>query len=273
MPGNVTSDLEIVALNAELQALDAMAREGITHVPPASFVADFVRLQRAMLGWKQETLASFSAVSLSTVERIERGRPVSAESLGHVAVALGQDRGAFTEPRVPLTREEGYRRFAEAAKPFIEDTAVPVRPLRGQRQVAVLASCEVFLVDAGRLGEAHDDDVAELREWLDLTSFLLRAEEEGSIIDLGQREPTARRRLYDDVLGCVRGIERRGQAVALAGTYEADAGTGDDWKVRVALVAFFPRSSDPGAVRRRTLFASSRVDMAAVWRAFREVAD
>ena len=61
--------------------MDRLAREGVPVVPTSVTVAFFVRLQRGMMGWKQETLADFARVSLSTIERIERGEGVSAESL------------------------------------------------------------------------------------------------------------------------------------------------------------------------------------------------
>jgi hypothetical protein len=122
-------------------------------------------------------------------------------------------------------------------------------------------------VDAARLGEGYEEDAADLCEWLDLAAFLLASEEPGSIVDLGQREPVRRRQLYADVLRCARDIERRGQAVALAGTYAAETGRPDLPRMDVALVVFFPRLSDPGAVKRRTLFAPARIDVAELWRA------
>lgn len=256
---------------AELRELERMAHEGVPHVPSPATVAAFVRLQRTQLGWKQEALASFARVSPSTVERVERGEPVSAGSLDRIAAALGHEAGAFTEPRVPLTAEASLARLEEAAKPFEDRVPVAVRPLRGHRQVAALARTHLYIVDAARLAEDHEEDVANLREWLDLAAFLLEAEEPDSIIDLGRCEPTRRRRLYEDVLRCAQDIERRGRAVALAGTYTAETGRADPPRLDVALVAFFPKASDPGAAKRRTLFAPARVDLAeAAWPAMGE---
>ena len=104
--------IEIPAeLIRQMDELEQLARAGVPHVPSRGSVAAFMRFQRGMLGWKKGTLASFAGVSLSTVERIERGEPVSAECLDKVASALGQP-AAFTEPRVPLTAEE-YREKIE----------------------------------------------------------------------------------------------------------------------------------------------------------------
>lgn len=97
---------------------ERLAREGIVRVLPSDTIASFVRVQRAMLGWKQGTLASFAGVSLFTVERIEHGEPVSVGSLDRVATALKQPPGAFTASRVPVTAEEAMRRLEASAEPF-----------------------------------------------------------------------------------------------------------------------------------------------------------
>lgn len=55
--------------------MDRLARDGIVGLPVPATIAFFVRLQRGMMGWKKETLAGFARVSLSTIERIERGEP------------------------------------------------------------------------------------------------------------------------------------------------------------------------------------------------------
>ena len=88
-------------------------------------------------------------------------------------------------------------------------------------------------------------------------------------MEAGREEPVKRRKLYDDVLAHVREIERRGHAVALAGTYQAETGLAALPVADVALVALFPRLSDPGAIKRRTLFAPARADLAAIRQEFR----
>ena len=50
-------------------------------VPPIEAVAFLVRSARRLRQWKKETLADFARVSLSTVERVERGEKISAENL------------------------------------------------------------------------------------------------------------------------------------------------------------------------------------------------
>ncbi len=57
-----------------------------------------------------------------------------------------------------------------------------------------------------------------------------------------------RRKLYDDVLTCVRNIERQGCAVALAGTYQIETGNMAIPEATAALLGFFPKLTDPAAI-------------------------
>lgn len=143
-----------------------------------------------------------------------------------------------------------------------------VRPLRGHHQVAALARTHLNLIDVGRLGDTHDNDVATLREWLDLVSFVLVSEDEDSILRTDRGVSAAWRKLYDDVLGSVRELECRARAVALAGIYKAATGLAMMPMADVALVAFFPKLSDPGAVKRRVLFVPARMNLAIAWPQF-----
>lgn len=43
-------------------------------VPPIELVAFIVRLERYLRQWKVSTLADFAGISISTVERVERGK-------------------------------------------------------------------------------------------------------------------------------------------------------------------------------------------------------
>lgn len=249
----------------ELADLERLAREGVAAKPPSNFIAEFVQLQRAMLGWKQDALASFAGVSLSTVQRIERGEPVSAASLDSVAVALGQWQGAFSEPRVPLRGDQLKQQISKSISIFKDRIWVSVQPLRTQPQIAALARTHVYLVDGGRLGDAYDDDVAAFQENLDFLAYVLETEEEKSS---RRKEPLKRRELYIAVLDQVRKIEQRAGAVALAGTYKAETNAQIMPTADVALIGFFPKSSDPGAIKRRALLAPAKIDLVDAWSRF-----
>jgi transcriptional regulator with XRE-family HTH domain len=238
--------------------MEAMATAGISASPPPEFLAEFVKLQRGMRQWKQETLASFAGVSLTTIERIERAEIVSKDSLDCVGVALGYKVGDFTEPRVPLRQDEFAQKLEENLALFAGRVQVPVRPLRTQPQAAALARCQCYLVDGFQLGETCRDDIENLREWLGFTAFIL-GQEDGS--SSNREQPVRRRELYANILKAARSIELQACAVALSGTYSAQTNLAFMPTVEVALIAFFPRSTDPGAVKRKVLFAPETIDL------------
>lgn len=250
---------------AELARMQDMARAGIPYVPPPAFLAEFVKLQRGLRQWKQETLASFAGLSLTTVERIERAETVSKESLDRVAVALGYKAGDFTEARVPLSQEQFEQKLEDSLSPFAGRVQVLVRPLRTQPQAAALARCHCCLVDGSQLGEVYRSDIDNLREWLDLTAFILGQDEKFSF---GREEPVRRRALYADILKTAQDIERRAYAVALCGAYVAKTNVAFMPTAEIALIAFFPKSTDPGAVKRKVLLAPESIDLQAAWQTF-----
>src|SRR5690349_12295257 len=104
-------------------------------VPPIELVAFTVKVRRNFLGMKQSVLAEYAGVSLSTVERIERGEKVATESLDRIAIALGYDAGYFTTPRAPKTRSEVKNDLAEEAAHLIP---VEVAPITKQSQIRFL---------------------------------------------------------------------------------------------------------------------------------------
>ncbi len=81
----------------------------VATAPPVELVAMMVRWGRHLKQWKATTLADFSRVSLSTVERIERGDKVSDEALDRVAQSLGYEGRAFTNPAPTNRAREGCR--------------------------------------------------------------------------------------------------------------------------------------------------------------------
>jgi len=259
-------------LAQQLAETEALAKEGRPQKPSLDSVAFYVRTQRGFWGWKQEALASMAGVSLSTIERVERGEPVSEENLDRIAVALRQPPGTLTTPRVPLTAEQTLRKLTENAEPFCDRVWIPVRPVTGQRQVVELANSHFYLADASRLYEQSEDDaqndVSAFMEYLDLVSFILETEERESIAKVHRLKPVKRRQLYNEVLACARETERRANAVILAGTYEAETDSRLIPKARVSVIGFFPKSVDPAAIKRRSLAAPARVSINEAWKSF-----
>jgi transcriptional regulator with XRE-family HTH domain len=239
--------------------------------PSPEVVAFFVRLTRSLAGWKKATLASVANVSLSTVERVERGDAVSTESLDKLAVALRQPPGAFTEPRIKLSDAEAAAALAEKWAWIGEMVPVAVSPLRKQAQLRELSNTVVGIVDHD-LGDGAQDDITDLREWIGLVSFV-RAEHEGLIGGDFRREANLRR-LYGDVLTFVRDLERRQRCVCLVGAYKPETRARDFQDVSVGIISVKSKVQDPAAANRTILFAPAKINLAdALARAFDGEAD
>lgn len=140
------------SLYERLQALP-LPVPGVPEIPPVELIAFNVATRRRLYGWKQNTLADLAGVSLSTVERIERGEKVLPDALEKIGAALGWEPGYYTRPRAPLSD-------AAMAAPQHADTAiVQVKPLVSQPQLRALAACDT-LAFAPMAGVDADDDLA-----------------------------------------------------------------------------------------------------------------
>jgi transcriptional regulator with XRE-family HTH domain len=202
-----------------------------------------VRCARGLRQWKRSTLADFACVSVSTIERVERGEKVSDEALDRIAQELGYEPGRFTALRYRLGTEQATARLGET---FGEMEAVAVAPMNTHRQVREAANCDALLMHRP---DVYDADLANLAEWLDLASFIA---EFGRV---SASEP-GKRDFYNDILGCIREIEKRGLMV-LSGVMNAPQEGIPDWKV--AVISVTPKLSDPGALKRRHVFVDRRL--------------
>jgi transcriptional regulator with XRE-family HTH domain len=221
---------------------------GVPAAPPPELVAFVVRWNRSLRQWKQSTLASFAGVSLSTIERVERGERVSDEALDKIAQGLGYEPGYFTAPRLPITPEKAT---AEMVDTFGHLEPVAVRPMNTRRAIREAAQCQAILIHRPDVPETHDAELEILQEWLALASFILSAPEERL-----HRSERGRRKLYNDILLCIRDLERKGLSV-LSGVMMAPLEQIPDWKV--AIISVTPKFSDPGAVKRRHVLVDQRL--------------
>jgi transcriptional regulator with XRE-family HTH domain len=215
-------------------------------VPSPAIVGFFVRWVRGLHQWKKATLASFAGVSLSTIERVERGEKVSDENLDRIATALGYGAGYFTTPRIAIPMEDAVNNVVEMLERL---RPVPVSPMRSQRKIREAAQCESFIAHHPGLSDELKSQVADLIEWLDLASFIINSPEEGG-------EPKlSRRKLYRDILACVRGLESQG-LVVLSGVLTHEKGDFAGWKT--AIISVTQRRSDPAAEKREHVFVDAR---------------
>ncbi|ODT63069.1 MAG: hypothetical protein ABS77_05090 [Phenylobacterium sp. SCN 69-14] len=241
-------------MTENIDAIQAPSPEGL---------ADFVKLSRGLAGWKQNALAYKAGVSLSTIQRVERGEAVGPEALERIGRALGQEPGAMTRPRRTLTEAEAVASLVEKYRWLEDVTPVAVAPLRTHRQLRVLSACAFLIVDSN-LPEEAEPQIDGLKEWLDLYSFV-RAEASGLLRGTSGRDLKLRR-LGDDVLEAVRALERDQHAACLVGTYRPEHKV--DWlkDADIGLVAIRSRTEDPAAARRRTMLAPKTIDMDEVMR-------
>lgn len=212
--------------------------------PPAPLIAFFVIMGRKARALKQSALADLAGVSLSTLERIERGKTVSAEALEKVTAELGMPADYFTAPRLPRTQKEMAEDFRrEPANPVL----INVAPLRNQAQLRALTACETLLM------VPSDDEVATLEamrglaEWIDFLCFVLNKHK----IFKDLKPSRDRRAVYQSVLDHVAALQARG-FVVLAGvtTRSRPNGGGDE---SVAFFSITTKAIDPSGLARRSI--------------------
>lgn len=218
---------------------------GAQYLPPPALVALFVKGVRDFKCLKKSALASLAGVSLSTVERIERGEYVSPDSLDMVSVALGLPFGAFTDPRTaeaPLT----------AAKELTADlkfaAMVKVAPLKSQAHLRALARGASFAV----LSYEDTDDLAKEAEGL-MEEF-----EKFSAAIQGRRKPAdgRRREAYGELIDHADGMAARGLVVV--GGLLNPISEASRAKDPIAVFAITRRANDPAGYKRRVLIVDSR---------------
>lgn len=228
----------------------------MTFVLDGAAIANFVKLQRLFFRWKQQTLASEARVSLATVQRVERGVQVRPAQLRKLAVALRQPEDEFLRPRMRPTPDETTTNFVEMFAWTEGRVPVAVAPFRSEPQLKAILATHSLLFQSD-LGPGADDDLAELREWLDLAAFV-QAERLGLIGHKPERNFRVRP-LWRDVLACVERIERTHTSVILTGTYNAEPTHGGE-PIAIALLAVRSRRANPAAGTIPTLWADAQVD-------------
>jgi transcriptional regulator with XRE-family HTH domain len=225
----------------------AAARPEHSVPPPVELVGFVVRWERSLRNWKASTLAGFAGVSLSTLERVERGEKVSDALLDKIAQGLGYAAGHFTRPRLPKSCEDALADFTDT---YGHLEIVPVSPMGTQRAIRELARTYAVLFHRPGVPDTYNGEIANLRDWLDVSNSILQNAEEESSPGRGRRD------LYNDIIGCVRDLERRGLTL-LSGVMHAPQKGFLDWKV--GIVSATLKSTDPGAAKRKQILVDRRV--------------
>jgi transcriptional regulator with XRE-family HTH domain len=226
----------------------------------------YIRFQREQLHWKQATLSGMAGVSLSTIERVERGEPVRASSLEKIAVALELESDAFTRPRHELSEEEMVGHMTRCLAIFKDKIPACVAPFRTETQLRALAATHFAVLDTDVDDEKAHDDLAGLREWIDLTAFM-KGQQNGDFKARPDRGYRARQ-LYRDVFEHVEVIERRHNAVCLVGTYEAACEDPDYGSVPIGLLTLRSKARNPAAALLDQVWVEKTMSLRAAWQRF-----
>lgn len=222
----------------------------------AAAIANFVKVQRLFYGWKQDMLASMAEVSLSTVQRVERGKRVRPAQLRKLAAALGQPEDELLRERVRPTPESAAANLVAMFDWTDDRVPVVVAPFRSEPQLRAILTTHSLLFTSDLEPDAAAD-LAELREWLDLAAFV-EAERHGVIGPKPGRGFRVRT-LWRDLLACAARLEQTHRAVVLTGSYEA-VPTQEGEPILIALLAVRCRQRNPAAATIRTLWADAKVD-------------
>ncbi len=231
-------------------------------VPDPKGLGAYVRLQREMLHWKQATLAAMAGVSVTTIERVERGETVRPASLGKIAVAFEMAPDAFTRPRALLSEEEAVASLTKSLDFLNHKKPVTVAPFRTEVQLRALATTHFVVLDTDLAEEAHSD-LAGFREWIDLAAFM-RPDPSGLFWHKPDREYRVRR-LYGDVFKHVDEMERRHNAVCLVGTYDVDCEDPTYGLVPIGLLCLRSKRRNPAIALLDQVWVDKRMSLRRAW--------
>jgi len=197
--------------------------------PNPGEIAMIVRMFRQARGIKQAALAAAAGVVGRTMERLEAGNAVSAETYRRVAVELGLDGGAFTDERYISSPEEAIERV-ERRLDEIERThvRVPVTRAADPRQILELLTPAALMFDDSEIKAEHLEVSVELKQqlldWRDIASDL---DEPGKL------------NAAKETLDAIRRLETLGYVVKVGITESYPAFGGSTWTM--ALTKVFPQ--------------------------------
>jgi transcriptional regulator with XRE-family HTH domain len=196
--------------------------------PKPDEIAMMVKLFRKARGIKQASLAASAGVVERTLERLEAGKSVGAETYRRVATALGLEGSAFTAERYISTVEEAIERVVRQSKELERShTRIPVARVADPRQILQLFGNHALLFDDSKIKVEHLEPTAEAKQlivdWGDIASEL---DEPGKL------------KAAKEVLETLQRIEALGYVVKIGAVESHQAPGRAGW--RVGLVVVFP---------------------------------
>jgi transcriptional regulator with XRE-family HTH domain len=138
--------------------------------PPLELVGFVVRWERSLRNWKASALAGFAGVSLSTLERVERGEKVSDALLDKIAQGRGW---AFHETAPTQEPPRAAKTLADFADTYGQLEIVPVAPMGTQRAIRKLAPTCAVIFHCPGVPDTYNADLANLRDWLDWANSIV----------------------------------------------------------------------------------------------------
>ncbi|HEY4943588.1 MAG TPA: helix-turn-helix transcriptional regulator [Rhizomicrobium sp.] len=199
-----------------LEAIENAASAKIKMLLPALIVGELVRTARVRRNLKQSALSSLTGVSLSTIQRIERGQGIGSPSLQRVELALELQPGHFTDPQVPPSFVAMKRELDSRATDM---TDVHFKRIEKQTQVATLLDCDMQFVWREKLDAESESDLERLKRWLEMATQIISTERSNRQSFLS-KVLLKKRRFYSFFLDEVRKVERSRKITVLAGIYE-----------------------------------------------------
>jgi transcriptional regulator with XRE-family HTH domain len=196
-------------------------------------VGMIVRLYRHTHEMKRAALAAQAHVSDKTLERLESGVPVRADSYRRVAAALGLEEDTFVKDEyIPTPDEYLEKQEREQANFHNSHTKVSVAPLTDPRQLLAMFGSHSSIADDHKVAVEDLELVASFKEnfrdWSDIASELAE---------------TARLEAAKSLLEEARIIDRVGYVVSVGMT---DRYSISGAKVNMSILVFFPRPTRSG---------------------------
>ena len=208
-------------LERELAALDEAGKAGKAIHLSARMVGLFVQLDREERGWKQQSLASLAGVSLSTIQRVERGEPTRESALVRIEQALGHDVGKYSAKRVPLPMSVCKKLLVEQKLESAQTVQIKIGLIKSTSQLAAMTRCNIITIDDRQVSDDIKKDIYEFRDLLESAALVVAADQ-AHILPSVVAEPIKRREIYSSLLARIIEIGNAHKLYVVGGTYSAE---------------------------------------------------